>query len=256
MTMSNIVAGFRTTGVYPLDPSACSFEKVSEKDRLAKCESLAERSGLHFIPLYSPAKKRVQSLPQVAAFDAEQMSLFQKRFEEGYDLPGDECYQQWLRMYHPEGLSSASPDLSISSIVDDLPSRVESSSMQQFSSLSANPLAEPASSIPIEENNVLPHTSFLSRLLADRLPSIKYPTKPPQSSSRVLTSGENLAMMHKKEAKKMQEAKEKAERKIIREQKRVAVQREKEKRQKEKELSLRRGSVQHTCKFHLHSYTV
>ena len=60
MTMSNIVTGFRTTGVYPLDPSACSFENVSEKDRLG-CESLAERSGLHFIPLYNPARTRVLS---------------------------------------------------------------------------------------------------------------------------------------------------------------------------------------------------
>ena len=30
------------------------------------------------------------------------MKHFQKRFDEGYDVPGDTCYSQWLKMYHPE----------------------------------------------------------------------------------------------------------------------------------------------------------
>ena len=30
------------------------------------------------------------------------MKHFQKRFDEGYDVPGDTRYSQWLKMYHPE----------------------------------------------------------------------------------------------------------------------------------------------------------
>ena len=48
MTMSNIVAGFRVTGVYPLDHTAVPVSAMV-KERggdVERCESLAERMGL------------------------------------------------------------------------------------------------------------------------------------------------------------------------------------------------------------------
>lgn len=51
MTMQNIAVGFHTTGVYPFNRSALSPSKDSKE------VTSAEKSGLRFIPLYSPARK-------------------------------------------------------------------------------------------------------------------------------------------------------------------------------------------------------
>ena len=57
-------------------------------------ESLAERTGLNFIPLYSPSSWRPEVDPgaQVMAFDPDEIAIFQTRFEEGYDV-GDDRYR-------------------------------------------------------------------------------------------------------------------------------------------------------------------
>ena len=38
------------------------------------------------------------------------MDLFQRRYEEGYDIPGDLRYEAWLEMYRPD-LSISRPSL-------------------------------------------------------------------------------------------------------------------------------------------------
>ncbi len=54
MTVANITAGFKVTGVYPVNRNAFS---VPGDD----CECLPKQMGLAFIPLYSPASKRAVS---------------------------------------------------------------------------------------------------------------------------------------------------------------------------------------------------
>lgn len=53
MSLNNIVSAFRTTGVYPFNPSA-----VSTFDMGKKSQRLAEETGLPFLPLLSPAHPR------------------------------------------------------------------------------------------------------------------------------------------------------------------------------------------------------
>ena len=103
MTMTNVIAGFRVAGVYPLNRLA-----VVMKDKTP--ESLAERTGLKFIPLYSPSHRRPQAVEAAMTFEPEEISLFQTRFEEGYDLE-DERYESWLRMYHPEVRANQNEDV-------------------------------------------------------------------------------------------------------------------------------------------------
>ena len=98
MTMNNII---QAAGVYPLNRLA-----VGEKDK-TRCESLAERTGLQFILLYSPFHQRKQTVTLVVTFDAEEMALIQTRFEEEYDLE-DERYHCWLQMYHPDTRAGSS----------------------------------------------------------------------------------------------------------------------------------------------------
>ena len=77
MTMSNVVAGFRTTGVYPVNRPAV------EGMRGKACESLAEKAGLTFIPLYSPSNRSAQARRAGTTVDPDEITLFQRRVEEG-----------------------------------------------------------------------------------------------------------------------------------------------------------------------------
>ena len=52
ITMTNIIYGFQVAGVYQLNRLA-----VDWKGKTA-CKSLAERTGLEFIPLYSPSHRK------------------------------------------------------------------------------------------------------------------------------------------------------------------------------------------------------
>ena len=49
MTMANITAGFRVTGIFP-------FQRMSLEPPSTSCATLAERTGLAYIPLFSPAR--------------------------------------------------------------------------------------------------------------------------------------------------------------------------------------------------------
>ena len=61
-------------------------------------ESLATSSGLAFIP-FSPAKPRLRGVTQrddVLMFSQKELQLYETRYVNGYDLPGDERYNSWL----------------------------------------------------------------------------------------------------------------------------------------------------------------
>jgi hypothetical protein len=105
MTMVNINGGFKTTGVYPVNRNV--LKPVKEAEGAVCPRNLEERTGLKLIPLYS--RKADKGIP----FSDEEMSLYQRQLEEGYDLEGDSRYNMWFRMYSPYGMRSpeASPKL-------------------------------------------------------------------------------------------------------------------------------------------------
>ena len=57
MSMSNIISSFRTTGIYPFSRKVVD-NLAREKFSSFKPESLPDKSGLAYIPLYSPARPR------------------------------------------------------------------------------------------------------------------------------------------------------------------------------------------------------
>lgn len=102
MTVANITAGFRVTGIYPVNRNAFCLP-------ILECESLIKQSGLSFIPLYSPASKRKPSVEKSSAeklnveeLTEEEISLFETRYTNGYDLTNDARYNVWLIKHHPE----------------------------------------------------------------------------------------------------------------------------------------------------------
>ena len=90
MTSKNIMGGFKTTGVYPTDRNAILLSGASKSH-----PSLGERSGLKFIPLYSPSCS-VPSPAKRITFSEDELHRFEVRFENGYDLTHDSQYYLWL----------------------------------------------------------------------------------------------------------------------------------------------------------------
>ena len=103
MTSQNITSSFRATGVFPVNHDQQALEILQEKKSPPKLSmsAIAKSTGIDFLPLYSP-KKSLSNNNETAQFTDEEMKHFQKCFGEGYDLPGDTRYSQWLKMYHPE----------------------------------------------------------------------------------------------------------------------------------------------------------
>ena len=122
ITMENLISGFRFCGVYPFNRDA-----QRPKSSLPNFNplSLAKKTGLKYIPLYSPAKPSLES-PSTPKFSVDEVMKYQQRFEEGYDIPNPH-YEAWLSMYHPEVLSKYQPrspslQFSLSSFFDSPPS--------------------------------------------------------------------------------------------------------------------------------------
>ena len=69
MTIGNIVGGFRVTGIYPINRSV--FTELTEPK-----ESLTCRTGLAFIPLYSPAR-HPRKVTSDVPFSEEEVAKFE-----------------------------------------------------------------------------------------------------------------------------------------------------------------------------------
>ncbi len=59
MTSTNIMAGFKLSGVYPLNRYALIPQNPQQ-------QSLCERTGLNYIPFYTPKKSRQIRVPQIS----------------------------------------------------------------------------------------------------------------------------------------------------------------------------------------------
>lgn len=94
MTMKNIRAGFRVTGVFPLNRDAL---KPKEQK---KC--LLEDTGLKYIPMLTPRRHSDKSL--TPKFSDQEFDCYQQWYENGIDdVPVERCrYQLWKSMYHPD----------------------------------------------------------------------------------------------------------------------------------------------------------
>ncbi|XP_065893476.1 uncharacterized protein [Dysidea avara] len=93
MSTSNIIGGFKTTGVHPIDRTAIT---IHPKETAAKDE-------LGFIPLCSPMPSALEKPRKLPTFTEVELERFQERYElEAKNPQADNRYQQWVKMYHPD----------------------------------------------------------------------------------------------------------------------------------------------------------
>ena len=121
---ANIMAGFKTCGVYPFNRSAikvafCDTQvdtsTISNKDANESNETCHSSDGMQTSqsPSHSPMPKETLDFVE---FNEDQGALFLKRYEEGYDIFDDADYVRWLEINHPEVLPTHS---SVSLLNDD-----------------------------------------------------------------------------------------------------------------------------------------
>ena len=137
MTISNICSGFRKCGIYPFNPEAVSCGKPTSNtcessrpdlstEKLALFErryeegyDIADPEYENWLQYYHAADSHHNSLidscdksqgispssnvnsdPIILNFSAEKIALFERRYEEGYNVADPE-YEKWLKHCHP-----------------------------------------------------------------------------------------------------------------------------------------------------------
>ena len=127
MSPSTISAGFHKCGVFPFNPDAidCGLSVTNPGNTTTPNLTDASNGKQHT----STSEKANGS-----QWPAERVALYERRYEEGYDLP-DEEYSRWLRETHPEVDSTINNVSSLAEYFSDLPvaTPVEVAPMQQES---------------------------------------------------------------------------------------------------------------------------
>ena len=164
-------------------------------------------------------------------FTEEEVALFTKRYEEGYDLTHDKRYNYWVQLKNDEG--------AIKDCVSSEPVIINDSALPKSAIISKDVSKESGvdttkknnGSVARKEPAQLKHSTALSKVLSSQeLVLVKIATKPPKTSARVLTSSENMKILEEKEKKKQEEAEEKRKRKIAAEEKRKEREKIKDKK--------------------------
>lgn len=179
MTIKNIKAGFKVTGIHPFNRSAISLPEESFEK--FKPEALSSDNGINYIPFYTSSSLIPRKDTKRFICDSE---------TESDDLESDE-----------DGLNDSTI------VLQTTLSSAQSTPLQKSlpSTLSQTP-AKP-----------LPYVSKFGQLLQLPKPPSKIPTKRGKSSGRVLTSEECLSAMEEKEKQKQEAARLKEERRLQRE---------------------------------------
>ena len=133
MTMTNVIAGFHTTGIFLFSRNALLPVSGSETPSKFNLKSLCEGTKLKFILVYSPAtpaqSMSIPSIPSsIAPFymiSVKKKLLFSQRdIAKGtYNLTHDPCYNFWVLLKTDEG--------AVKDLVSSEPVIIEESNLQK-----------------------------------------------------------------------------------------------------------------------------
>ena len=217
LTPANLIAGFRTCGIYPYNRSAITVPGSKEDEPTSTKEGNAgDNTESSATTSEGVTEDNATRGPVVTPkpFTAEQEVLFKRRFEEGYDVYIDKDYIRWINLNHPELRIEGSTDATLDNhtntdIIDpcEEPTRSHSVVLNETAPGGAVTVNTPVSVL------AGPSTSPLSDLLVCPALSTSIVPKRPSTRARLLTSDESLQLLEEKEKKKEMEALEKEKRK-------------------------------------------
>ncbi len=223
-TPLNILGGFKKCGVYPINPGAVSDRQLAPSKAICPPK----------VPTSNPDVPMPASPPFAPGsppFTSEQEALYERRFEEGYDLP-DPSYMVWLKITHPEAAVSAPCSETASSVSATRTASISGDFHESVASTkSVASVVESCSSDVLSDILVLPEP---------QKPKRKQKRKPALNSKTVcITDDEVLEGLKTQEVEK-QEAEaakqlERKQKKQEREEKKAMQKQAKEARKKEKE---------------------
>jgi len=147
--------------------------------------------------------KDVEGVEQSQQYDVE---LFQKRFDNGYDIYDDQMYVDWLRQEHPDCLQDlAHPDVHVHKRLDlpesGLPVNQEQLMIPETLPASESTLEGSSSSLSLSLSST---RQLISELKEFILPKTSVNSKG-KGKARVLTSDEAVKELIEKEKKKEEE---------------------------------------------------
>ena len=203
---NNIMGGFRKTGVFPINPGVIDDKMLSPS--LAFQQKVEKPTSKKGIPQSEPIREPEileKTSTDCSLFTPEKQRLYEKRYEEGYDVHDPE-YEVWLRITHPiDARSEPRSDASVqstsspsSSLLYSAPTCVHSSS---------------GSSDVLREMLVLPQPKERSQKRKKAL----------NSKAVCITNSEVLEELKAQEAAKLEEEQKKERRKIERGEKKQNV---------------------------------
>ena len=207
--LSSIVNAYRATGIHPVNRHAINSKKLEPASVYSTepSSSCNEASSSSLKPGPGASKLALKALE--GELDDGTISLFNTRYEEGYDISGDALYTAWAKLKR-----AAQP-------LADITNKMSQSS-------------NPAPSHADTSTRSLPSCNS-GRLLENvlKIPERQQAKKTTRGTARLpkhLSGEEMVQFLEERKAQKMREAKEKEERKAAREAKKK--QREEEKQQK------------------------
>ena len=115
MSPSIISSGFKRSGIYPFNPDAIDYGMPADTDVEVNHDNEEESE-----PYLSKQCDHEEQDLYEQQFTPEQEELFNRRYEEKYDIP-DPIYFQWLKINHPESHpnNSSLSDL-FATVADDI----------------------------------------------------------------------------------------------------------------------------------------
>lgn len=215
MSMKNIIAGFKVTGIFPID--RCKLVCFD-----SPAPSLLQSVDLAYIPMLSPTPhKKIPTSNPIAFSNSEHELYYEKQqlkddncIESTADNNGEEKktrYMLWKDMYFPCNENPKKSMLPISNLCSTVCTPKKA----------AKPCIDSETAVVLYSKRSMPIEKMLkypSPIKACNNPASKCtPTK--NYSSRVLTSSENLAILEEKQRKKAEEFKKKEERLLKKNQK-------------------------------------
>lgn len=216
LTPINVMAGFRKSGAFPLNPGAIDDNQSSPSDAVCSKPPLTLVKAVPESNKTDDVGENVDESIHEEVFTPEKERLYEQRFQEGYDIHDSE-YETWLRIQHPIDVQSEPRGGNTS---------VESESTSSLSVCSKS--VEKASTLDVlSEILVLPQPK----------PASKRRNKQALNNKKAIciTDSKVLEELKAEEEAKLEEQKLKKEKQLEREQKRIEREEKKKEKQLEKE---------------------